>query len=138
MLTLVSVLLWKTASPCLHAYLKERNVDVKVCFIIICLILQIINYWGNVKFVLFVIECHDGIIMNLINLFASYTYLLFCARSNGLISFMVIASWHWTRTRAWYSFCDYEPIYTCTLAMAERGSVYREDCLGEFLGEGQV
>ena len=44
--------------------------------------------------------------------------------------------------------CTIYPIYTCTQAMVERGSVYtgqpnqtgqhRRDCLGEDLGEGKV
>ena len=56
--------------------LNENSVYVIACFQRICLILQTINYWGNKKDVLVLIQCHDGIITNSINLFAFYTRLL--------------------------------------------------------------
>ena len=45
------------------------SVNYIACFRIICLFLQTLNYNGNEKYVLVLVQCHDGMIANEINLF---------------------------------------------------------------------
>ena len=52
-----------------HASLNEISVYVIACFRRICLIVQNIDYRGNEKYVLVLVQCHDGIITNSINHF---------------------------------------------------------------------
>ena len=56
-----------------HSSLNVINVNFIACFWIICLFLQTLNFKGNEKYVLVFVQCHDGMITNSINLFASYT-----------------------------------------------------------------
>ena len=76
-----------------HIYYERVNFIA--CFRIISWFLQTLNYRGNEKYVLVLVQCHDGMITNSINLVCVLTR----ARPNRFISFVIIASWHWTRTR---------------------------------------
>ena len=97
-LTMVCVLLRKT---CVHSHssLNVISVNFRTCFWIICLFLQTLNFKGNEKYVLVLVQCHDGMITNSINLVCVLHSSLTRARTNRFISFVIIASWHWTRTR---------------------------------------
>ena len=59
-------------------------------------------YRGNEKYVLVLVQCHDGMITNSINLVCVLHSSSTRARPNRLISFVIIASWHWTMTRTSY------------------------------------
>ena len=74
-------------------------VNFIACFRIICWFLQTLNYRGNEKNVLVLVQCHDGMIKNSINLVCALHSSLTRARPNRFILFVIIASWHWTRTR---------------------------------------
>ena len=74
-------------------------VNFIACFQIICLFLQTWNYRGNEKYVLVLVQCHDGMITNSINLVCVLHSSSTHARPNRFISFLIIVSWHWTRTR---------------------------------------
>ena len=54
---------------------ERKQCQCYVMYLIICLILQTINYIGNEKYVLVLVQCQDWIITNSINIFASYTRL---------------------------------------------------------------
>ena len=56
-----------------HASLNENCDNVIACFCRNSLILQTYNYRGNKKYVLFLVQCHNGIITNSINLFLRVT-----------------------------------------------------------------
>ena len=94
---MVRVLLRETASP-LTFIMNVISVDFIACFLIICWFLQTLNYRGNEKYVLVLVQCHDGMIMNSINLVCVLHSSSTRARPNRFISFVIIASWHWTRT----------------------------------------
>ena len=70
-----------------HAFLSKYSVNVIACFRRICLILQTISYRGNEKYVLVLVQWHNGIITNSTNhvcvLHSSSTR----ARPNRFISF---------------------------------------------------
>ena len=97
-LTMVCRLLRGTASQ-LHASLNENSIYVMACFRRICLILPNMDYRGNEKYDLVLVQCHDGMIMNSINLVCVLHSSSTRARPNRFISFVIIASWHWTLTR---------------------------------------
>ena len=97
-LTMVRVLLRETASL-LTFIMNIISVNFIACFRIICWFLQTLNYRGNEKCVLVLVQCHDGMITNSINLVCVLQSSSTRARPNRFISFVIIASWHWTRTR---------------------------------------
>ena len=66
---------------------------------LICLFLQTLNHKDNEKYVLVLVQCHDGIITNSINLVCVLHESKTSARPNRFISFVIIASWHRIRTR---------------------------------------
>ena len=80
-----------------HIYYE--HVHFISCFWIICWFLQTLNYGGNEKYVLVLVQCHDAMITNSINLVCVLHSSSTRARPNRFISFVIIASWHWTRTR---------------------------------------
>ena len=80
-----------------HIYYERVNFIA--CFWIICWFLQTLNYRGNEKYVLVLVQCHDGMITNSINFVCVLKSSSTRARPNRFISFVIIASWHWTRTR---------------------------------------
>ena len=80
-----------------HTYYERVNIIA--CFRIICWFLQTLNYRGNEKYVLVLVQCHDGMITNSINLVCVLHSSSTRARPNRFISFVIIASWHWTQTR---------------------------------------
>ena len=65
----------------------------------VCWFLQTLNYRGIEKYDLVLVQCHDGMITNSINIFCVFHSPSTRARPNRFISFVIIASWHWTRTR---------------------------------------
>ena len=67
MLTMVRVLLREMASL-LTFIMNVISVKIIACFRIICWFLQTLNYRGNEKYVLVLVQCHDGMITNSINL----------------------------------------------------------------------
>ena len=97
-LTMVRVLLRETVSL-LTFIMNVISINFIACFRISCWFLQTLNYRGNKKYVLVLYQCHDGMITNSINLFCVLHSSSTRARPNRLISFVIIASWHWTRTR---------------------------------------
>ena len=64
---MVCVLLRETASL-LTFIMNIISVNFIACFQIICWFLQTLNYRGNEKYVLVLVQCHDGMITNSINL----------------------------------------------------------------------
>ena len=71
-LTMVRVLLREMA--CLLIFIMNViSVNFIACFWIICWFLQTFNYRGNEKHVLVLVQCHDGMITNSINLFLRLT-----------------------------------------------------------------
>ena len=64
---MVRILLRETASL-LTFIMNVISVNFIACFRIICWFLQTLNYRGNEKYVLVLVQCHDGMITNSINL----------------------------------------------------------------------
>ena len=80
-----------------HIYYERVNFIA--CFWIICWFLQTLNYRGSEKYVLVLVQCHDGMITNSINLVCVLHSSSTRARPNRFVSFVIIASWRWNRTR---------------------------------------
>ena len=79
-----SCLLRETASL-LTFIMKVISVNFIACFLIICWFLQTLNYRGNEQNVLVLVQCHDGMIKNLINLVRVLHSSSTRARPNRLI-----------------------------------------------------
>ena len=88
---MVSVLLQEKVSL-LTFIMNIISVNFIACFQIICWFLQTLNYRGNEKYVLVLVQCHDGMITNSINLVCVLHASSTRARPNRFISFMIIAS----------------------------------------------
>ena len=89
--TMVCVLLRETVSL-LTSSLNVISVNFIACFWIIFWFLQTLNYKGNEKYVLVLVQCHDAIITNSINLVCFLHSSIIRARPYRFISFVIIAS----------------------------------------------
>ena len=87
--TMVCVLLRETASL-LTFIVNVISVNFIALFRIICWFLQTFNYRGNEKYVLVLVQCHDGMITNSINLVCVLHWSW--TRANRFILFVIIAS----------------------------------------------
>ena len=81
-LTMVCILLQETVST-LTCIFEQNTVSMSLhVYLRMYLILQTINYRGNKKFVLVLVQCHDGIIMNSLNLFSHLTLIFDSYKTN--------------------------------------------------------
>ena len=81
---MVRVLLRETASL-LTFIMNVINANFIACFWIICWFLQTFNYRGNEKYVLVLVQCHDGIINNSINFWGIQDYFALDANNITLV-----------------------------------------------------